>query len=64
MYPDLIEKHTRYSGNPITSCNPSQSTHNPYDNIIMTKEITEENNDPEHIEKHEITEDTKLPMDP
>jgi len=64
MYPDLMQKHTCDSGNPITSCNPSQSIHNPYNIIIPSKEITEKNDDPEHIEKHEITEDNELPMDP
>jgi hypothetical protein len=63
MYPDLMQKHTCDSGDPITSCNPSQSIHNPYNNNIMTGKITRENDDPEHIEKHETPEDKKLPMD-
>jgi hypothetical protein len=55
MCPDLMQKHTRDNGDPITSCNPSQSTHNPYNNN-MIKEITRENDNPEHIEKHENPE--------
>jgi hypothetical protein len=59
MYPDLIEMNAGTRREPITSCNPSQST-NTYNNInISYKEIPEENDDPEHIEKHETTE---LPM--
>ena len=61
MYPDLIGMNAGTRREPITSCNPSQSTNTYIDNNISYKEITEENDDPEHIEKHETTE---LPMDP
>jgi len=60
MYPDLTQNHISYVEQDITSCNPSQSTNTYNNNNIPSKEITEENDDPEHIEKHE---DPELPMD-